>query len=565
MRSMKEIVLRGKIGFVLAAVATFALAMPAHAQDQSQGQGQSQGQSQSQDQSQGKDKSKGQGASSKEKVKDKSGDSAYGGVSGGVKDGVSGGVGFGKSFGQGIGADGWSGYLDDALAYAAEAKALANTSGQWKELANDLGYNVEFDMRTDLKFDTDYMVGLDGLKSSIFGQQDDGGRDKDRKKDADRRDADRESSLYSQGSSALDQGKWQMAEDKFDQVAEMKMKRADAGLFWKAYAQNKLGHRTEALATLSAMEKQYPQSRWLDDAKKLEVEVKQLSGQPVSPDDESNCELKLLALNGLQQADPAKAVPLLEKMIHNTDCVKIRSQAFFVLAQSNSPEARDLITKMAKGEGVNPLVQEKAIQALGMYRADSGREILGQIYASSNDTDVKRAILRALMMSGDKARIFAAAKSEKDTDLRIEAIRQLGMMNDRDDIWQLYQTETSVDVKKQILTSIFQSGDVDRVSQLAVNEKDPSLKMTAISYLGMMDRRNASKGEDTLLQIYAADSNPEVRKKIIGALFVSNDAKALVTLAKKETDPEMKKKIVSELSVMKSPDATAYLLELLNK
>ena len=551
MRSMKEIVLRKEIGFVLAAIAAFALAMPARAQDQSQGQGQSQGQSQ------GKDKSKGQGTAGKEKVKDKSDDST-------------GSIGYGKSSGQGIGADGWSGYLNDALAYAAESKALANTSGQWKDLASDLGYSLEFNMKTDLKFDTDFQVGLgglDGLDAGFFGQQNDGGkdRDKDRKKESDRRDADHESSLYSQGSSALDQGKWQIAEDKFDQVAEMKMKRADAGLFWKAYAQNKLGQRTEALATLSAMEKQYPQSRWLDDAKKLEVEVKQLSGQPVSPDDESNCELKLLALNGLQQADPAKAVPLLVSMMHNTECVKLRSQALFVLAQSNSPEAREAITKMARGEGVNPLVQEKAIQALGMYRADNGREVLAQIYSSSTDTDVKKTILRALMMSGDKARIFAAAKSEKDPDLRGEAIHQLGMMGDREDIWQLYQSETSVEVKKRILESIWQSGDVDRVGQLAMNEKDPSLRMMAINYLGMMDRRNGTKGEDTLLQIYASDTNPDVRKKVVGALFISGDAKALVTLAKKETDPEMKKKIVTDLSMMKSPDATAYLLELLNK
>lgn len=548
MRSMKEIVLRKEIGFVLAAIAAFALATPARAQDQSQGQGQSQGQSQD------KDKSKGQGTSGKEKVKDKSDDSTDA-------------VGYGKSPGQGIGADDWARYREIAADYLQQAKEMANPSGQWKELANDLGYDLEFNMKTDLKFDTDFQVGLDSLNVDVFGQQDDGGkdRDKDRKKESDRRDADRESSLYSQGSSALDQGKWQIAEDKFDQVAEMKMKRADAGLFWKAYAQNKLGQRTEALATLSVMEKEYPQSRWLDDAKKLEVEVKQLSGQPVSPDDESNCELKLLALNGLQQADPAKAVPLLVNMMHNTECVKLRSQALFVLAQSNSPEARDAITRMARGEGVNPLVQEKAIQALGMYRADSGREVLSQIYSSSTDPDVKKAILRALMMSGDKARIFAAAKSEKDTDLRIEAIRQLGMMNDRDDIWQLYQNETSVDVKKQILSSIFQSGDVDRVSQLAMNEKDPSLRMNAINYLGMMDRRNGTKGEDALLQIYASDTNPDVRKKVIGALFIANDAKALVTLAKKETDPEMKKKIVSELSMMKSPDATAYLLELLNK
>ena len=55
----------------------------------------------------------------KEKTKD------FGGVKGGVSDGVGDGVGYGVSSGQSIGADGWSGYLDDALAYAAESKALA--------------------------------------------------------------------------------------------------------------------------------------------------------------------------------------------------------------------------------------------------------------------------------------------------------------------------------------------------------------------------------------------------------------------------------------------------------
>ena len=540
MRSTKEMYLRSGIGFVLAAIATFALVLPAGAQSQGQGQ------------------SKGQGTSGAEKSKDKTKDSS------GVKGGVSGGVGYGKSYGGGLGLDGLSGDLDNVSALLEQVKSMdfSNMATNYADMATDLQYSLKYNFQNDFQLNLQNEIGLDSLQGSLFELQNDG---RDREKDMARAHADRESSLYSQGTSAIDQGKWQIAEDKFDEVIEMKLKKADAAMFWKAWAQNKLGQRNEALATLSAMEKEYPQSRWLDEAKKLAVEVKQLSGQPVSPESESDCELKLLALNGLQQADPAKAVPLLEKMIHSTECVKLRGQAFFVLAQSNSPEARELITKMARGEGVNPLVQEKAIQALGMYRAESGRETLGQIYASSTDADVKKAILRALAMSGDKARIFAAAKSEKDPDLRVEAIRQLGMMNDRDDIWQLYQGETSVDVKKQILNAMWQSGDVDRVSQLALNEKDPSLKMSAINALGMMDRRNGTKGEDTLLSIYAADTNPDVRKKVISALSMSNDAKALVALARKETDPEMKKRIVSQLSMMKSPDATAYLLELLNK
>jgi HEAT repeats/Tetratricopeptide repeat len=540
MSSTTEMMVRKGIGFVLAAVATLALAVapPVRAQDQQKSQGQTKSKSQSTD-----------AEKSKEKVKTKdSGDS----------------FGYGKSYGDEYGQalDLLTGKLNEANALMGQAKALTLSSDSLDlaNLAQELKFESKLNFDIDSKLNLQYAMNFDGFGGTLLGQQD----GKDREKDMARARADRETSLYSAGSQAIDQGKWQSAVDRFDQVIEMKAKRVDAAMFWKAWAQNKLGQRTEALATLTAMQKEYPQSHWLDDAKRLEVEVKQASGRPVSTD-EGDCELKLLALNGLQQADPAKAVPLLEKMMHSTDCAKIRSQALFVLAQSNSPEAREAITKMAKGEGVNPLVQEKAIQALGMYRADSGREILGQIYSTSNDADVKKAILRALMMSGDKARVFAAAKSEKDPELRIEAIRQLGMMNDRDDIWQLYQSETSVDVKKQILNSIWQSGDVDRVSQLAINEKDLSLKMSAINALGMMDRRNGTKGEDTLLAIYAADTNPEVRKKVIGALFTSNDAKGLVTLARKETDPEMKKKIVSELSIMHSPDATAYLLELLNK
>jgi HEAT repeat protein len=546
MRSSKENVLRKGIGFVLAVVATFALALalPAAAQDQGQSQSKSQGQA----------KSKTQGSGAVEKSKDKTKDSGDS-------------FGYGKSyddlFGQGQALDELTGKLSQAYALADQAKAMSFNydASTYENLAKELALETKFNFDKDINLNLQYAKDLKGLGGNLFGQQD----SKDRERDMERARGDREAAYYSAGSQAIDQGKWQVAEDRFDQVIEMKQKRADAAMFWKAWAQNKLGQRTEALATLTSMQKEYPQSRWLDDAKKLEVEVKQLSGQPVSPDSESDCELKLLALNGLQQADPQKAVPLLEKMIHSTECVKIRSQALFVLAQSNSPEAREAITKMARGEGVNPLVQERAIQSLGMYRTDSGRDILAQIYSSSTDPDVKKTILRALWQSGDKARVFAAAKNEKDPELRIEAIRLLGMMNDRDDIWQLYQSETSVDVKKQILNSMWQSGDVDHVSQLAVNEKDPTLKIAAINALGMMDRRSATKGTETLLSIYASDTNPDVRKKIISALFNSNDAKSLVALARKETDPELKKKIVSDLSNMKSPDATAYLLELLNK
>ena len=49
----------------------------------------------------------------------------------------------------------------------------------------------------------------------------------------------------------------------------------------------------------------------------------------------------------------------------------------------------------------------------------------------------------------------------------------------------------------------------------------------------------------------------------MNALFLQNNAKLLVDLARAEKDPQMKKEIVSKLSIMHSKDATDYLMELL--
>jgi hypothetical protein len=54
-----------------------------------------------------------------------------------------------------------------------------------------------------------------------------------------------------------------------------------------------------------------------------------------------------------------------------------------------------------------------------------------------------------------------------------------------------------------------------------------------------------------------------VRREVINSLFIHHDAKALVDLARAEKDASLKRDIVSKLSVMKAPEATDYMLELL--
>ena len=107
---------------------------------------------------------------------------------------------------------------------------------------------------------------------------------------------------------------------------------------------------------------------------------------------------------------------------------------------------------------------------------------------------------------------------------------------------------------------MFIGGDADKLIELAKSERDPELRKTAIHNLGLMKRAGTT---EALTSIYASDTSPDVKKAVINALFLQQNATALVTLARAEKNIELKKEIVQKLSVMKSKEATDYLLELL--
>jgi len=373
--------------------------------------------------------------------------------------------------------------------------------------------------------------------------------------------AERLQELYDDGREALDDDDYEQAAEKFRELAGMNGPQTDAALYWKAYAENRLGRRDAALATLADLKRRFPQSRWQKDASALEIEVKQSTGQPVKPADQSDEELKLLAIRGLMNSDPERTMPLLEKVINGTGSPKEKSQALFVLAQSGSPQARDILAKIARGQ-TNPDLQRKAVEYLGLFGGAPARQTLADVYASTNDASVKHAILRAYMIGGDRERIFAAAKGEKDESLRREAIRQLGLVHGTSELEQLYQAETSSDVRREILQAFFLAGDSSRLVRAAQGEKDPELRRAAVRSLGLIHSDESAKA---LQDIYAKETDHETKAEVLNAFFLQGNAKALVAIARSEKDPELKKTAVSKLALMHSKEGSDYLMELLQK
>jgi HEAT repeat protein len=238
----------------------------------------------------------------------------------------------------------------------------------------------------------------------------------------------------------------------------------------------------------------FPQSGWVNDAKALHAEVQQAKGQPVSPENQSDEDLKLYAINALMQSDSDRAVPLLEGLLNNPKMSpKLKERAIFVLAQSGSDKAHEIVGRYAKGAS-NPDLQLTAVEYLGSFRSKESRQLLGEVYASTHDVTVKRAVLRSFERSRDVDHLSSAAKSEQNVDLRYEAIRGLGMVHDDTAIAVLvsvYGNESDKNIKGEILRTLGNAGAVKQLIECARKESDGELKRVAVQRLGQMKSKEA--------------------------------------------------------------------------
>jgi hypothetical protein len=300
-----------------------------------------------------------------------------------------------------------------------------------------------------------------------------------------------EEGLYQRAQTSLENHRWEDALSGFSDVVTRGGSRVEGALYWKAYALNKLGRRDEALAAIAELRKSYPTSKWLEDARVLEMETKQAGGQSVTADNESDEELKLLALNGLMQSDPDHALPLVENLLKGDQSPKLKKNAVYVIAQNSSPKAQQMLEQVARGS-VNPDLQIVAIRYLAQQKRNQGNigPLLWEIYGSSNDVNVKREVVNGMSSSQDRDHLLQVAKADKSSDLRMMAIQRLG---NNDGLAALYASETDPQVKQAIIDSLASQRNAKALVTLARAERDPQVKRRIVQHLVSMKSPDANE------------------------------------------------------------------------
>ena len=274
--------------------------------------------------------------------------------------------------------------------------------------------------------------------------------------------AGQDDALYTAGTKAMDEQRWADAVAAFDKVAVAKGKHADAALYWKAYALDKLGRKDEAKSVCDSLHQQMPASSWNKEcvvlrvrgsdadareiANKVRDEVREQTREAtrtqvmvMGPNGEqiykrtahetNEDDIRILALNSLMQQEPAKALPLLHDLILSDKPIEVRRQALFVLSRSKDPQAQAMLLDVASS-AKDPALQLEAIQALAIYRPKDAGPTLVKVYQSTSDAKVKRAVVNGLFIAHDATRLVDLARGEKDLNLKRNIVSQLAIMHD---------------------------------------------------------------------------------------------------------------------------------------
>jgi HEAT repeats len=334
--------------------------------------------------------------------------------------------------------------------------------------------------------------------------------------------------LYRSGQKALDERRWNEAASIFGKVAERGGSDADAGLYWRAYAQHKAGRSSESLATIRRLASTYPKSAWLDDARALEVEVRGDQGVLVQPSAEEDEDLKLYALGGLMDNHPEKALPLVRQYLRGKHSLENKEKALFLLTQSDLPEARQALLEIVRGTA-HPELRMQAIEYLGSVAEDdpSVLPVLDELYHSSQDRRIREVVIEAY----GNAELVAKLRS-------------------------LLQSETDPKARRMILRALGNAGDVDSLIAAARGEKDPEARIEAIHSLG--DEESA-KATEALRSLYTGGADRKIRMAVIDAFSNQENAKALIELFRAEKDRELRREIIQRLADMDTPEAQAFI------
>ncbi len=317
--------------------------------------------------------------------------------------------------------------------------------------------------------------------------------------------------IFREGRDFIEAQNWQRAAEKFNEFIKgyPKDKDLDAALYWYAYALRKQDRKDDAANVLIKLINRFPGSTWRQEAQAMLVEIgrKDAVEQALERDD---CEIKMLALQSLFQADEERAIGIATEALRTSPakCEGFQAAVLSILGSHGGPKVTTILLDIARNNP-DPKLRMTAIRRLGEQKSDQITDELIRIYDADKTKEIRSQVIRALAERDDpraRAKLFEIARGNDPVELRAYTVRQLGEKDDEQTVNQLvsfYDAEQNVQVRMALLRGFGDSKQKVAVRKLmTIAKADPSveLRKAAVRYLGDSKDPEALKFLEELLK-----------------------------------------------------------------
>lgn len=341
---------------------------------------------------------------------------------------------------------------------------------------------------------------------------------------------------FREGRDFIEAQNWQRAAEKFNDFIKgyPKDRDLDAALYWYGYALQKQGRKQEASVPLLRLLNRFPSSNWRQEAKALLV-VLGYEPQVNEALNRENCEIKILALQSLFQADEERAIGIVTDSLRTPtgQCQGFQAAAVSMLGSHGGARVVPLLLDIARS---NPdaKLRMTAIKRLGLQRNEQVTDELIKLYDADRTKDVRGQILRALVDSRTQrgsAKVIEIARSGDDLQMRQVAIRYLGNLDDSaslDELMRIYDADNTKEIRVQIIRALAERDDTrarTKLFEIARQGDSPELRIEAIRRLG-----SGRIDLEDLIKLYAGETNTQIKQGLLRAFADNKDPRALEKL-----------------------------------
>jgi HEAT repeat protein len=205
-----------------------------------------------------------------------------------------------------------------------------------------------------------------------------------------------------------------------------------------------------------------------------------------------DAEVREKAVFWLSQVPGERTVDALEEILLTSPDRELQGKAIFALSQVHSARSGQILRDYAMQEGADTELRANAIFWLGQQHLPENVEFLKEIYASTDEPEIKEKIIFSLSQLGDEESaswlLAVAGDSDEPMEMRKKALFWAGQSHvlSIEEMGELYSRMPERELKEQIIFALAQRHEEAAVTwllEIARNDEDVELRKKAIFWL----------------------------------------------------------------------------------